>query len=329
VVIIKSVLSATPVYFLSFFKAPAGIISKLECIFKKFLWGGSEERKLNWVKWEKVCRPLEEGGLGIKNLRAFNLALLSKWEWKIRDERAGLWYRALGNRYEIRDGVSTCSSRDSSLWWRDICNLDHGVNETLNHCSVKEIYRKIMSRSDVTADTLLVKAWHKSIPSKVSCFVWRLFQNRIATKDNLCKRGVIDQRSIRCLGECGAEESITHLFFECPIFAGIWYRISNWLRIPSAFHNEGMSHMKQFEGLAGSGRVFTNRICVIWFAAIWSIWKARNDKLFKNKEIKLDSILESVKRLSWHWLRFKARSIVYDINQWCLNPRACLGIVDR
>jgi hypothetical protein len=51
--------------------------------------------------------------------------------------------------------------------------------------------------------------------------------------------------------------------------------------------------------------------------------------LFKNKEIKLDSILDSVKRLSWHWLRFKARSIVYDINHWCLNPRACLGIVDR
>jgi hypothetical protein len=132
------------------------------------------------------------------------------------------------------------------------------VNEILNHCSVKEIYRKIMSRSDVTADTLLVKAWHKSIPSKVSCSVWRLFQNRIGTKDNLCKRGVIDQRSIHCLGECGAEESTTHLFFECPIFAGIWYRISNWLRIPSAFHNESMSHMNQFEGLAGSGRVFTN-----------------------------------------------------------------------
>jgi hypothetical protein len=37
VVIIKSVLLAIPVYFLSFFKAPAGIISKLECMFKKFL----------------------------------------------------------------------------------------------------------------------------------------------------------------------------------------------------------------------------------------------------------------------------------------------------
>jgi hypothetical protein len=65
VVILKSVLSAIPVNFLSFFKAPAGIISKLESIFKQFLWGGCEdERKINWVKWKKVYRPLEEGGWG-------------------------------------------------------------------------------------------------------------------------------------------------------------------------------------------------------------------------------------------------------------------------
>ena len=34
-ILLKSVLSALPVYFLSFFKAPAGIISSIESIFKK------------------------------------------------------------------------------------------------------------------------------------------------------------------------------------------------------------------------------------------------------------------------------------------------------
>ncbi|XP_058783416.1 uncharacterized protein LOC131658099 [Vicia villosa] len=67
VVILKSVLTAIPVYFLSFFKAPAGIISKLESIFKKFLWGGSDnERRINWIQWEKVCRPLDERGWGLE-----------------------------------------------------------------------------------------------------------------------------------------------------------------------------------------------------------------------------------------------------------------------
>jgi hypothetical protein len=50
VVMLKSVLSSIPIYFLSFFKTPRGIISKLKSLFRLFLWGGSEgHRKINWV----------------------------------------------------------------------------------------------------------------------------------------------------------------------------------------------------------------------------------------------------------------------------------------
>lgn len=44
VVIIKLVLSAITVYYLSFFKALVGIISKLESLLKKFLWEGVRMR---------------------------------------------------------------------------------------------------------------------------------------------------------------------------------------------------------------------------------------------------------------------------------------------
>jgi len=33
--------------------------------------------------------------------------------------------------------------------------------------------------------------WRKDIPLKVSVFGWRLFKNRLPTKDNLFRRGVI------------------------------------------------------------------------------------------------------------------------------------------
>jgi hypothetical protein len=39
-ILLKVVLSSLPVYFLSFFKAPTGIISSIESIFKNFFWGG-------------------------------------------------------------------------------------------------------------------------------------------------------------------------------------------------------------------------------------------------------------------------------------------------
>jgi len=103
-----------------------------------------------------------------------------------------------------------------------------------------------------------LKAWHKSIPSKVACLVWRLFQSKIVTKDNLFRRGVIGQGSLQCAEGCGVEESVSHLFLECPIFAGIWYVVCKWLGVSSVFQKDNLLHLDQFEGLAGGGRTVKN-----------------------------------------------------------------------
>nr|KYP44156.1 hypothetical protein KK1_034378 [Cajanus cajan] len=55
------------------------IISSIESLFKSFLWGADHDnRKINWAAWDVVCRDKIHGGLGIKDLSAFNLALLGK-----------------------------------------------------------------------------------------------------------------------------------------------------------------------------------------------------------------------------------------------------------
>ena len=104
-ILLKYVLSSLPVYFLSFFKAPTGIISSIESILKICFWGGGEDvRKIAWVAWDSVCLPKEEGGLGVRRMREFNVALLGKWCWRMLVDRNGLWYRVLKARYGEEGG---------------------------------------------------------------------------------------------------------------------------------------------------------------------------------------------------------------------------------
>ncbi|PNY01537.1 cysteine-rich receptor-like protein kinase [Trifolium pratense] len=210
VVILKSVLSAIPVYFLYFFQGSV--------------------------------RPLDEGGLGIKNLRA--LALLGKWVWKLKSKSEGLWLRALSNRYGVFGEGIREGGNGSSCWWKDINSVESDIQEFPNGYSVKDAYNSIMAGT---------------------------------------------QR--------------------------LWYNVIRWLGCYSALHNEAMAHLDQSEGLVSSGRVVSSRVSVIWFAGMWIIWKSRNEKVFKIKDICLDKMVEEVKRYSWNWLNLKSNSIDYGIAQ--------------
>ena len=48
-------------------------------MMRKFWWGQHDkERKLAWIAWEKMCIPKADGEMGSKDLKAFNLAMLTK-----------------------------------------------------------------------------------------------------------------------------------------------------------------------------------------------------------------------------------------------------------
>ena len=70
---LKSTLSSFPTYFLSLFTIPTHVANKTKRLQKDFLWGDS---KTHLVRWDKVCAPLENGGLGVRKLTTFNKALL-------------------------------------------------------------------------------------------------------------------------------------------------------------------------------------------------------------------------------------------------------------
>ena len=78
--------------FLSLFTIPMAVAARLERIQRNFLWGSSEGSfQYPLVAWDKVCSPIEMGGLGIRNVVSFNQALLEKWLWRYGHEVTHFW----------------------------------------------------------------------------------------------------------------------------------------------------------------------------------------------------------------------------------------------
>ena len=126
VCLIKSVINAIPLFFLSFFKAPVGVCKEITKLQRKFLWGwGAEGSKIAWFSWENVCKAKKEGGLGIRRIDEFNKALLAKWLWRLESPETRLWKEVLDSKYVSR------RLTNSSRWWNDITKVrtsDQGNN---------------------------------------------------------------------------------------------------------------------------------------------------------------------------------------------------------
>ncbi|GKV48453.1 hypothetical protein SLEP1_g55266 [Rubroshorea leprosula] len=379
ITLLNSMLSSLPVYLMSAYKIPKGILFSLDKIRRNFLWGGMGERKkISWVNWERVCRSKENGGLGVKDLRKFNIALLGKWWGRLAKGEDGLWSKVISSKYGENGGHWLDWVRDrsggGSIWWRDIQNLNAGdggnagwltegfrikvgegkrvsfwwdewcgeiclankfprlyilstgkdkecfqIGRALNGTwrwnltwrrtlhqweeeTAKELQNMIEKLrispgsadnwkwihspdgeySTATAYALLTKQrreeeeaelhkriWNPSIPSKVAAFNWKVLLDRIPTKLNLLKRGVIKEEEERKCVLCEQEEEdSSHLFLKCKIVKWLWRACANWWGIKVELQNECKKTFQLFGVWTKKSHKREGWDC-IWSAVIW------------------------------------------------------------
>ncbi|CAH1447974.1 unnamed protein product [Lactuca virosa] len=96
-------MSVTKLFSRDFFKIPVATIKEIEKMCRSYLWCNGEVVKGKAkVSWSIVCTPKECGGLGVKDLRKWNDALLAKHVWNVVKNKNSLWVRWVHNNY-IRD----------------------------------------------------------------------------------------------------------------------------------------------------------------------------------------------------------------------------------
>ncbi|GJY58660.1 RNA-directed DNA polymerase, eukaryota, reverse transcriptase zinc-binding domain protein [Tanacetum coccineum] len=115
--LIKSVLGSLGIYYLLIFRAPESVLQDLERIRSNFFWGGNQDgKKMAWVKWPIILNSFDKGGLNIGSLKAFNLALLQKWRWRMFSSPNDLWVKVIKAFHGHEGGFDNNGCSFKGIW---------------------------------------------------------------------------------------------------------------------------------------------------------------------------------------------------------------------
>nr|GEU87477.1 RNA-directed DNA polymerase, eukaryota, reverse transcriptase zinc-binding domain protein [Tanacetum cinerariifolium] len=126
--LIAFVLSSMHIYWNSIFLLPMSRVIYIERILKGFLWNqGDMATGKAKIAWKTICKPKMQGGLGLKDLGAFNKVLLTKHIWNIAANKETLWVK----------WVHVVKLKDRSVWEIDVETNDSWIWKTFLNLKVK------------------------------------------------------------------------------------------------------------------------------------------------------------------------------------------------
>ncbi|KAK9705465.1 hypothetical protein RND81_07G059200 [Saponaria officinalis] len=148
------------------------VINKIDSICKAYLWEGHEflSGSAN-VAWEKVCQPKEAGGLGVLNLRKWNIASVGKMP---HSNTSSSWMSICRIRNALQNGFQGECIWD---WWLGMQPDLFEHNEVLGALISTLLYHvwwsrnKSMVEACVTRPELVVETVMKEVKFRVNTYL--------------------------------------------------------------------------------------------------------------------------------------------------------------
>ncbi|KAL0771040.1 hypothetical protein Bca101_036191 [Brassica carinata] len=317
-IMIKAILSAIPTHASSCFLLPLSLCKRIQSAFTRFWWDAADQKKICWIAWSKITLPKLMGGLGVRDIQLFNVALLAKQAWRIVTAPHSLLSRMLMGRYcqnsSFVDVLPTSNASHgwrSVLKWRDllITQLGKAVGDgnstrvwkdrwiLSNNTGTPVGPPKEMDRDLMVSDLLTrgTNEWNLHALQASSQVYWELLMNLFGylTKmgalplgANLEKRGC--GSTITC-PRCGERETADHLILACPFAKQVWTDAP----LQYGFDPDQFSSLS--EALLSGMRT----ICLpptgvsqpIFPWICWCLWTSRNKLIFENKVLSASEVL--------------------------------------
>ena len=104
---------------MSCFKLTLGLCNEIENLIRKFWWGQKgDHRKIHWVKWETLCQPKSEWGMGST---LFDDVILAKQIWRLLHNKNSIFYWVFKSRFFLNCSFMEASEFTSrSYAWQSI-----------------------------------------------------------------------------------------------------------------------------------------------------------------------------------------------------------------
>uniref|UniRef100_A0A803QPF3 Reverse transcriptase zinc-binding domain-containing protein n=1 Tax=Cannabis sativa TaxID=3483 RepID=A0A803QPF3_CANSA len=233
VTLINAVLITIHSYWAQIMILPKLILRKINAICRSFLSKGSaESNSPGYVAWDRLCKPKNEGGLGLRNTMLWNEAALGKYVWAVATKPDNLWVKWVHHVYIKSSNWWDYQTNDGSWYWRQVVklkekhkNLSQLQPIMIRSYSIHQVYKML------NVDQNRV-SWHREVCNrynmpKHSFIMWLAVQKRLQTRSRLLKFNVCQEGS--CL-LCDIElVTINHLFFECYFSNRCLQEIKTWL----------------------------------------------------------------------------------------------------
>ncbi|XP_023753812.1 uncharacterized protein LOC111902187 [Lactuca sativa] len=164
--------------------------------------------------------------------------------------------------------------------------------------------------------------WMKEVPLKVRCFVWRAKWGRIPSAHALEVRGV--QTSSTNCGHCmNCVETADHIFTQCELAVTVCNWIMNWCGTNPG-DIDSTEKLLLFAANWSQCSMKRKILTMICYGMIWSLWKARNARIFNHEKRSPNQIIDDIQTLVFYWLKHRGSMGSIRWCDWIVSPFSLL-----
>jgi hypothetical protein len=165
--------------------------------------------------------------------------------------------------------------------------------------TVKSAYRFCISTNPGRDQHRVEGKWHliwqTQMPPKIKKFMWRICRNCLPTRARLHDRGVTCP--INCVLCDAGDEDSNHLFFSCQNSINCWQQMGLWSSIMQ--HRNLTISVK--ENVFNIMLQLNEDSRAVFACVMWSIWKQRNDVIWRNERVHRTVVCERANSLLTCW----------------------------